>query len=143
MVEKLQNQEICLTICPEHQDEHHESRETIIAFLKEKIFNKDLEFKKINADRDVMLAKAVDALRREQSLRNKIESFSKSYMNEKDYDLFVKLSRPIPKAASYFCEESACELYRVIMPKQTAFSLSLPKTHGQLKLWKDLYTRTP
>jgi hypothetical protein len=28
------------------------------------------------------------------------------------------------------------------MPKQTAFSLSLPKTHGQLKLWKDLYTRT-
>ena len=29
------------------------------------------------------------------------------------------------------------------MPKQTAFSLSLPKTHGQLKLWKDLYTRTP
>ena len=35
MVEKLQNQEICLTIRPEHQDEHHESRETI-AFLKEK-----------------------------------------------------------------------------------------------------------
>ena len=29
MVEKLQNQEICLTIRPEHQDEHHESRETI------------------------------------------------------------------------------------------------------------------
>ena len=29
------------------------------------------------------------------------------------------------------------------MPKQTAFSLSLPKTHGQLKLWKYLYTRTP
>ncbi len=26
MVEKLQNQEICLTIRPEHQDEHHESR---------------------------------------------------------------------------------------------------------------------
>ena len=23
MVEKLQNQEICLTILPEHQDEHH------------------------------------------------------------------------------------------------------------------------
>ena len=70
MVEKLQNQEICLNICPEHQDEHHESRETI-AFLKEKIFKKkseldqDLEFKKINADRDVMLAKAVDALSRE------------------------------------------------------------------------------
>ena len=64
MVEKLQNQEICLTICPEHQDEHHESRETI-AFLKEPIFKKkseldqDLEFKKINADRDVMLAKAL------------------------------------------------------------------------------------
>ena len=37
MVEKLPNQEICLTrpIRPEHQDEHHESRETI-AFLKEK-----------------------------------------------------------------------------------------------------------
>jgi len=28
------------------------------------------------------------------------------------------------------------------MPKQTAFSLSLPKTHGQLKMWKDLYTHT-
>ena len=62
MVEKLQNQEICLTIRPEHQDEHHESRETI-AFLKEKIFKKnsaidqDLECKKINADRAVMLAK--------------------------------------------------------------------------------------
>ena len=37
MIEKLQDQEIYLTICPEHQDEHHESRETI-AFLKEKIF---------------------------------------------------------------------------------------------------------
>ena len=59
MVEKLQNQEICLTTRPEHQDEHHESRETI-AFLKEQIFKKkseldqDLEFKKINADRDVI-----------------------------------------------------------------------------------------
>ena len=41
MVEKLQNQEICLTIRPEHQDEHHESRETI-AFLKEKLFKKSL-----------------------------------------------------------------------------------------------------
>ena len=57
MVEMLQNQEIYITICPEHQDEHHKSRETI-AFLKEKIFKKkselgqDLEFKKINADRD-------------------------------------------------------------------------------------------
>jgi hypothetical protein len=55
MVEMLQNQGICLTIRPEHQDEHHESRETI-AFLKEAIFKKkseldqDLEFKKINAD---------------------------------------------------------------------------------------------
>ena len=65
MVEKLQNQEIYLTIRPEHQDEHHKSRETI-AFLKEKIFKKkselpvyqDLEFKKINADKDLMLAKA-------------------------------------------------------------------------------------
>ncbi len=62
MVETLQNQEICLTIRPEHQEEHHKSRETI-AFLKEKIFKKnsaidqDLEFKKINADRAVMLAK--------------------------------------------------------------------------------------
>ena len=36
MVEKLQNQEICLTFRPEHQDEHPESREAI-AFLKEKI----------------------------------------------------------------------------------------------------------
>ena len=36
MVEKSQNQEICLVaIRPEHQDDHHESRETI-AFLKEK-----------------------------------------------------------------------------------------------------------
>ena len=33
MVEKLQNQEICLTIRPEHQDEHHESRETITSIL--------------------------------------------------------------------------------------------------------------
>ena len=40
MVEKLQNQEICLTIRPEHQDEHHESREAI-AFLKEKILKKN------------------------------------------------------------------------------------------------------
>jgi len=75
MVEKLQNQDIYLTICPEHQDEHHESRETI-AFLKEKIFKKnsaldqDLEFKKINLDRDVMLAKAVDAMSRERSLKH-------------------------------------------------------------------------
>ena len=35
MVEKLQNQETYLTIREEHQDDHHESRETI-AFLKEK-----------------------------------------------------------------------------------------------------------
>ena len=34
-VEKLQNQETYLTIRPEPQDEHHESRETL-AFLKEK-----------------------------------------------------------------------------------------------------------
>ena len=33
MVEKLQNQEICLTFRPEHQDEHPESIEAI-AFLK-------------------------------------------------------------------------------------------------------------
>ena len=67
MVEKLQNQEIYLTSCLVHQDEHHESRENI-AFLKEKIFKKkfeldqDLEFKKLNAGRDVMLAKSVDAV---------------------------------------------------------------------------------
>jgi hypothetical protein len=140
MVEKLQNQEICLTIRPEHQDEHHESRETI-AFLKEKIFKKksaldqDLEFNKINADRDVMLAKAVDALSRERSLKHKIESFSKSYMEEKEF--LCKIIENNPEG-SYFCEESACEMCRVIMPKQTAFSLSLPKSHGQLKLWKEL-----
>jgi hypothetical protein len=40
MVEKLQNQEIYITIRPEHQDEHHESRENI-EFLKEKIFKKN------------------------------------------------------------------------------------------------------
>ena len=63
MVEKLQNQEIYITICPEHQDEHHESRE-FIEFLKDKTFKKnsaldqDVEFKKINADRDVILDKA-------------------------------------------------------------------------------------
>ena len=28
------------------------------------------------------------------------------------------------------------------MPKQTAFSFTFPITHGQLKLWKDLYTCT-
>ena len=89
MVEKLQNKETCLTIRPEHQDEHHESTETI-AFLKEPIFKKnseldqDLEFKKINADRDVMLAKAVDALSQERSLKHKIETISKSHMEEKD-----------------------------------------------------------
>jgi hypothetical protein len=37
MVEKLENQEICLTICPEHQDGHHEIRETIV-FLKKVIY---------------------------------------------------------------------------------------------------------
>ena len=43
MVEKSQNKEICLiALCPEHQDEHHESRETI-AFLKEQIFKKKSE----------------------------------------------------------------------------------------------------
>ena len=89
MVENLQNQETYLTIRPEHQDEHHESRETI-AFLKEQIFKKkseldqDLEFNKINADRDLMLAKAVDALSQEGTLKRKIESFSNSYMEEND-----------------------------------------------------------
>ena len=42
MVEKLQNQETYLTIRPEYQDEHPESRETI-AFLKEPIFKKKSE----------------------------------------------------------------------------------------------------
>ena len=90
MVEKLQNQETYLTIRPEHQHEHHKSRETI-AFLKEQLFKKrsesdqDLEFKKINADRDVMLAKAVDALNRERSQKHKIESFSKLYIEEKEF----------------------------------------------------------
>ena len=112
MVEKLQNQEICLTICPEHQDEHHESRETI-AFLKDPIFKKnseldqDLEFNKINADRDVMLAKAVDAIIRERSLKHKIEFFSKSYMEEKEF--LCKIIENNPEG-SYFCEEPACEM---------------------------------
>ena len=39
MVEKLHNQEIHLTICPEHQDEQYEGRETI-AFLKERYSRK-------------------------------------------------------------------------------------------------------
>ena len=64
-------------------------------------------------------------------------------MEEKDQDFFVKSLKTNPKAASHFCKESACEMCRVIMPKQTAFSLSLPKKHGRLKLWKELYTRTP
>ena len=34
MVEKLHNQDMYLTICPDHQDKHHESRKTV-AFLKE------------------------------------------------------------------------------------------------------------
>ena len=87
-----------------------------------------------------MLAKAVDALNRERSQKHKIESFSKSYMEEKEF--LCKIIENNPEG-SYFCEKSACEMCRVIMPKQTAFSLSLPKSHGQLKLWKDLYTRTP
>jgi hypothetical protein len=87
-----------------------------------------------------MLAKAVDALNRERSQKQKIESFSESYMEEKEF--FYKIIENNPEG-SYFCEESACEMCRVIMPKQTAFSLNLPKTHGQLKLLKDLYTHTP
>ena len=119
MVEKLQNQEICcLTVRPEHQDEHHESRETI-AFLKEKIFKKksdldqDLEFKKINADRDVMLAKAVDALSRERCLKQKIESFPNHTWKKRNF--FVKSSRTIPKAATFVksqhvkCVELLCQ----------------------------------
>ena len=41
MVEKLQNQETYLTIRPEHQHEHHKSRETI-AFLKKRYSRKSL-----------------------------------------------------------------------------------------------------
>jgi hypothetical protein len=143
----LQNQEICLTIRPEHQDEHHESIETI-AFLKEKIFKKKSELIKTSNSRRsmqtemhvIMLAKAVDALSRERSLKHKIESFSKSYMEEKEFLCKIIENKT---QGSYFCGESACEMCRVIMPKQTAFSLSFPKTHGQLKLRKDLYTHTP
>ena len=79
-----------------------------------------------------MLAKAVDALSWEGSLKHKIESFSKSCMEEKDF--LCKIIENNPEG-SYFCEESACEICSAIMPKQTAFSLSLPKSHGQLKLW--------
>ena len=61
-------------------------------------------------------------------------------MEEKEF--LCKIIENNPEG-SYFCEELACEMCRVIMPKQTAFSLTLPKSHGQLKLWKDLYTRTP
>jgi hypothetical protein len=57
MVEMLQNQETYLTIRPEHQDEQ--------IFKKKSEPDQDLEFKKINAGRDVMLAKTVDALIRE------------------------------------------------------------------------------
>jgi hypothetical protein len=108
MVEKLQNQETYLTIRQEHHDEHHESRETI-ALLKEPIFKKkseldqDLEFKKINSDRDVILDKAVDALSWERSQKHNIESFSKSYMEEKEF--LCKIIENNPEG-SYFCEES-------------------------------------
>ena len=81
---------------------HNSSRETI-AFLKEKIFKKksdldqDLEFKKINADRDAMLAKAVDALSRERSLKKKLNLFPNHTWKKKNFS--VKSSRTIPKAA--------------------------------------------
>jgi uncharacterized protein YlaI len=65
-----------------------------------------------------MLAKAVDALSRERSLKNKIESFSKSYMDEKEF--LCKIIENNPEG-SYFCEESACEICRIIIPKQTEF----------------------
>ena len=70
---------------------------------------------------------------------HKIEFFSKSYMEEKEF--LCKIIENNPEG-SYFCGKSACEMCRVIMSKQTAFSLSLPKSHGQLKLWKELYTHT-
>ena len=63
-----------------------------------------------------MLAKAVDALNRERSQKHKIESFSKSYMEEKEF--LCKIIENNPEG-SYFCEKSACEMCRVIMPKQT------------------------
>ena len=76
MVEKMHNQEIYLTFCPEHQNDQHESR-AISAFLQKKIFkkksalNQDLEIKNINSERYVILAKAVDALSRKRSLKPK------------------------------------------------------------------------
>jgi hypothetical protein len=57
-------------------------------------------------------------------------------------EFYCKIIENKPEGG-YFCEESACDMCIVIMPKQTAFSLSLPKSHGQLKLWKELYTHTP
>jgi len=50
-----------------------------------------------------MLAKAVDALSLERSQRNKMESFSKSYMEEKEF--LCKIIENNPEG-SYFCEES-------------------------------------
>ena len=61
-------------------------------------------------------------------------------MEEKEFLCKIIENNP---GGSYFCEESACEMCRVIMPKQMAFSLSLPKTHGHLTLWKESYTHTP
>ena len=138
MVEKLHNQETYLTrIRPEHQHEHHKSRETI-AFLKEKIIMKkseldqDLEFKKINADRDVMLAKApVDALNRERSQKHKIESFSKSYMEEKEF--LCKIIENNPEG-SYFCEKSACEMCRVIYAKANGIFLEFAEIAWTTKI---------
>ena len=57
-----------------------------------------------------MLAKAVDALSLERSQKNKIESFSKSYMEEKEF--LCKIIENNPEG-SYFCEELAgdCSYY--------------------------------
>ncbi len=111
MVEKLQNQEICLTIRPDHASRWtswKQSRETI-AYLKEKQYIQEKVRAKsrprIQEDQCrqrwvVMRAKAVDALSREWSLKEKIEFFSKLYMEEKDEYFFVKSLRTIPKAAS-------------------------------------------
>ncbi len=78
-----------------------------------------------------MLAKAVDALSQERSLKHKTESFSKSCMEEKDF--LCKIIENNPEG-SYFCEESACEICSAIMPKQTAFSLSFAKNARTTKI---------
>jgi hypothetical protein len=52
-----------------------------------------------------ILAKAVDALNRERSLKEKLNFFPNHTWKKKNF--FLKSSGTIPKAASSFCEESA------------------------------------